>query len=333
MKVGDYVCFSYLSNPKKGKYWLGKVKSLNPIVVTAQPDDRMNIEHVTIERKDVVCVLGQRPTSGKVFGVDTTNIYRCSKPLCDLFNSSVHYFCAPDKQVRKGIDTAFRIVAKAITKHKLQSLLDAYIFYKVRILPGKATGMYAHNKDYDTLDIDPFKCTITDLPEVIAHELGHHAFTYLEPEQQAKWMQLYIRHIKPQVYNKQDCERAKNYATTLTDLSQAKTDIPEEDLQLFNQCLFLVRQRCHLSYKQLNQLFQTDPQSVIDQWPTQVTVNDYEQLISSYATKNYNELFAESFAYYLLDKDLPKVVNNLMTKTFGQLRIQTRGVSYDNDSR
>ena len=96
MKVGDYVCFSYLSNPKKGKYWLGKVKSLNPIVVAAQPDDKMNIEQVTVERSDIICVLGQRPISGKVFGVDTTNIYRCSKPLPDLYGQQVHYFCAPD---------------------------------------------------------------------------------------------------------------------------------------------------------------------------------------------------------------------------------------------
>lgn len=333
MKVGDYVCFSYLSNPKKGKYWLGKVKSLNPIVVTAQPDDKMNSEQVTVERSDIICVLGQHPIGGKVFGVDTTNIYRCSKPLPELYGWQLHYFCAPDKQVRKGIDTAFKIVAKALTKQRLQALLDAHIYYRVKVLPGKATGMYVHNKDYDTLDIDPFKCTITDLPEVIAHELGHHAFTYLEPEQQAKWMKLYVRHIKPQVYTKDQCEQLKNLVSTLTDLDQAKSDVPEEDMQLFVRCLLFVRQRCHMSYKQLNRLFQVDAQSVLDQWPTQITVDDYEQLISQYATKNYNELFAESFAYYLLGKDLPKVVNTLMNKTFGQLRIQTRGVSYDNDSR
>ena len=333
MKVGDYVCFSYLSNPKRKGYWLGKLKSINPLIIVAQPDDRMNSEEVTAERKDIICVLGQRPHSGKVFGVDTTNIFRCSKPLPELYGQQLHYFCAPDKQVRKGIDTAFRIVAKASTKQRLQALLDAFIFYKVKILPGKATGMYAHNKDYDTLDIDPFKCTITDLPEVIAHELGHHAFTYLEPEQQAKWMQLYIRHIKPQVYSASQCEQMKDLVSSFTDLSQAKTDVPEDDMQLFNRCLLFVRQRCHMSYKQLNKLFQVDPDSVLSQWPTQITVDDYEQLISQYATKNYNELFAESFAYYILGKELPKVVNNLMTKTISQLRIQTRGVDHDNDSR
>lgn len=333
MKVGDYVCFSYLSNPKRKGYWLGKLKSINPLIIVAQPDDRMNSEEVTAERKDIICVLGQRPHSGKVFGVDTTNIFRCSKPLPELYGQQLHYFCAPDKQVRKGIDTAFRIVAKALTKQRLQALLDAFIFYKVKILPGKATGMYAHNKDYDTLDIDPFKCTITDLPEVIAHELGHHAFTYLEPEQQAKWMQLYIRHIKPQVYSIHECTQMKELVSSFTDLSQAKTDVPEDDMQLFNRCLLFVRQRCHMSYKQLNKLFQVDPDSVLSQWPTQITVDDYEQLISQYATKNYNELFAESFAYYILGKELPKVVNNLMTKTISQLRIQTRGVDHDNDSR
>lgn len=324
MKVGDYVCFSYLSNPKKKGYWLGKLKSINPLVVVTQPDDKMNTEEVSIERSSIICVLGSKPHSGTVFGVDTTNIFRCSKPLPDLYNSSLHYFCAPDKQVRKGIDTAFRIVGKALVKQRVQALLDSTIFYRIKILSGKANGMYSHNKDYNTLDIDPFKCTITDLPEVIAHELGHHAFTYLEPEQQAKWMQLYIRHIKPQVYSAEQCEQIKSLVSSFANLNQAKTDVPEDDMQLFNRCLLFVRQRCHMSHKQLNRLFEVDSQSVLDQWPTQITVDDYEQLISQYATKNYNELFAESFAYYILHKDLPKVVNKLMTATIGQLRIQLR---------
>ena len=59
-------------------------------------------------------------------------------------------------------------------------------------------------------------------------------------------------------------------------------------------------------------------------WPKSISTSDYEAIISQYATKNYKELFAEAFSFYLTDRELPEVVNKLIKRTINHLKVGLR---------
>ena len=320
MKVGDYLIFSYLSRQGKGRACLGKVLSVNPIKVKTQPDINMKVETITIKGSDVFCLLGAKPKPGKVFGVDTANIYRTSKPLANW--GELHYFIAPDKQVRKGINTAFSIIYKALKKNGLEAVADKDILFRIWALTGKTNGMCSMNKQGNVIiDIDPMKTTIDDLPHTIGHEIAHYLFSLLEPEQQEKWTALYVNYVRPHNYGSNDCRRIKELVAQADSLSEVKSDLDEEDLELFNSCVKFVRLATHLSYKQLDLFYQSNKELVLSLWPKSISTSDYEAIISQYATKNYKELFAEAFSFYLTGRELPEVVNKLIKRTINHLKV------------
>lgn len=319
MKVGDYLIFPYLSPKGKGKAMLGKVLSVKPLKVKTQPDDLMKTENLTLKSSEVFCVLGSKPKQGKAFGVDTTNIYRCTKPL--KYWGDLHYFIAPDKQVRNGINSAFSIVYKNL-KNLGIDISNKGITFRIKALSGKTNGMFIKLKTGDILiDLDPSKVTISELPHVLAHEVGHYLFNFLEAEQQEKWVKLYIKHIMPKTFSPKDCQRMKDFIQSYTSLKEAKSEVDDDDKELFDTCIKFVRIASRLSFAQLDSFYQSNAQDILDIWPKSISSTDYDTIISEYATKNYKELFAESFAFYVNKKELPQTVEKMMARTIQQLKV------------
>lgn len=323
MKVGDYIIFSYLSESnKKGRLnCLAKVKSLNPLTVLIEPDITLKQEQCTIKKSDVICSLGPQPRTGKAYSVDLTNIYRTKQEISNF--GYLHYFCKPEKEVRTALRHSFSIVYKKLMGKGLSFVVQDDIRYRVRVLTGKTSGMYHHFADYCLIDIDPAKTTISDIPYVIAHELGHHVLHYLNEEWRLKWVKLYIKYIRPKSFSREQCNELKSLVEEGEDLSEIRSSL--EDSELFDKCLSQVKKNCKINTKTLKSLFEQDKQSILNFWPTQITISDYESIISQYATKSYEETFAEAFAFYLLDKDLNPKIGKLMAKTLSAAKILARG--------
>lgn len=318
MKVGDYVIFSYLSSSGKAKPWLGKVEAIRPLKVRSEPDQKLQTKVVNLQRSDIYAVLGSKPIPGKAFGVDLTNIYRCTKQ-CAL--GDLYYFIAPDKAVRNAVLTAFKIVNKALIKYKLLNHVQS-IDYCIKHLPGKTNGLYTRLKDGSVIiDIDPEKMVVDTIPQVILHEICHHLFNILPHEQQLKWVRFYVNHVQSVQYTEQQCRTVKEFVAGYEDLKTAKSELDPDYEQLFAKCMNFVRGATRLSFKQLQAFYETDRDAVLKLWPKAISLNDYQVIISEYATKNYRELFCEAMSYYMLGKDLPQTVNKLCNKTIQQLHV------------
>lgn len=320
MKVGDYVIFHNEAIDKKHNL-LGKVEKLNPLLVKMQPDVFGNQSTAEISRKEILCSVGAKPTSGHVYGVDLSNIYRTSVPL-DKFGI-LHYYCAPEKSVRKAIKSAFAIAAKQLEKQKLYTVFDKQVNYSIRSM--RNAGMF-YNGDEEKgipyrIELDPTRTVLEDLPHCILHEIGHFYFNQLDDDWQFKWVNLYANYVKVERFTSKDMKALRdNFVHSGLSFVEFRKELDEPEQSYFKLVQRHLQKCFKINPKQLQGLYEENPEVVLSKFPTSSLKVDYETLVSEYATKNYHELFAESFAFYLEGKSLPKVISKLIVNTIRVLR-------------
>ena len=321
MKAGDYLIF-HDENIDKKHNLLGKVEKLNPLLVKLQPDLLGNQSTIELSRKSILCVVGSKPVSGHVYGVDLSNVYRTSISI-EKFGI-LHYYFAPEKSIRKALKAAFAIVAKRLESAKLYSIFDEQVNYYVKSM--RNPGMYYagdENKNIPhRIELDPTRTTIEDLPHCILHEIGHYYFNKLDNDWQFKWVNLYAKYVQMDRFTSKDMKALRdNFVHSGLSFVEFRKELDEPEQTYFKSVQKHLQKCFKLNPKQLQILYEENPEVVLSKFPTSTTKVEYETLVSEYATKNYQELFAESFAFYLLDVKLPKDVNTLIEKSVTVLRL------------
>ena len=321
MKAEDYIIF-HDDNIDKKHNLLGKVEKVNPLLVKLQPDLFGNQPTVETSRKNILCVVGPKPTSGHVYGVDLSNIYRTSVPM-DKFGI-LHYYWAPEKSVRKALKSAFAIAAKKLESAKLYTIFDEQVNYSIRSM--RSAGMYYIGNDEKKIphriELDPSRTTIEDLPHCILHEIGHFYFNKLDDDWQFKWVNLYATYVQMDRFTSRDMKALRdNFVHSGLSFVEFRKELDEPEQTYFKLVQKHLQKCFKLNPKQLQLLYEENQEVVISKFPTSTLKVNYETLVSEYATKNYHELFAESFAFYLLGMKLPKDVNRLIEKTIAVLRL------------
>lgn len=328
MKVGDYVVYRDNSGSKS----FNAIAKLNAIkgstfTIRCEPDLKNLIVSKDIDRKDVVCNVGPKPIEGTVFGVSTSNLYRCRKPIEPF--GFISYFCAPDKKVRSCLSNSFKLVAKKL-KSKLQEwVINEPILFECRKLKPLVGGTYtAKYKDIAlaTIRINGFYSAIDTYPAVIAHEIGHHVFSKLNDEFKAKWLLLYSSYATPNAIESSQIKELKANLKDCEDLRSFQSELDDESKEVLKQCLKVARKCLKVKPVELNQLWESDKQKVLSMFPIAIRGCTYETVISSYALTNYNEMFAECFSMYIMGKDLPNEASTLMKRTLTFVKN-----SYDSD--
>lgn len=280
----------------------------------------------TIKLEQVVLNLGKKPRQGHVFGVDVVDLFTKTKTH-DIVGD-VHFFYAPSKDVFNSLWSAFNIVHQRLRKHRLGRLLDDDIHWEIYSESGggKYSGMYkrVRTEEIPYIKIRPEKLKAPQYPYVIAHELGHHLhYTYLQDNHQlnTSWLKLYQKSIHVEPVNKQSCRELFEYCESRKDeegltINALRKGLDDVNKQTFNRILSYIRSNHSLTPANLDTFIASFSWDNIESvWPTQVTKKDLDPLVSQYACVSVDELFAESFAYYINGISLPKSVTNLIERT------------------
>ena len=103
----------------------------------------------------------------------------------------------------------------------------------------------------------------------------------------------------------------------------ASGELPEEWTPHFKRILKEVRASAGLSPRELDKLLEAHKDDDVKAaWPTSgLMLSEKHPSVTEYALKNYHELFAESFAFSVLGRELPKRITKLMEASFAQLRV------------
>lgn len=321
MNIGDYIIFHDDTLDKK-KNLLGKIEKLNPLLVRLQPNAYGELHSAEVPQNAILCSVGQNPKVGSVYGVDLTNVYRKSVEI-EKFGRLL-YFYAPEKSVRKALKHAFEIVATKLESEKLYSIFDEQVIYSVKRM--KNAGLFTDCDETNSvpyhIDINPEACTIEDLPYVFLHEIGHYHFNKLDSDWQVKWVKLFSSYVRMERFTVKEMKNLReSFANSGLSFADFKKEIDESDQVYFKSVVQHLCRCFKMTAKQLEILYEEDPETVLSKFPSTCTKTDYETPVSEYATKNYSELFAESFAFYLLGYKLPEKVNTLTKKTISVLQI------------
>jgi hypothetical protein len=341
IKPGDYIVGRELTSktdPSKIKHFVICVTAVDPDSVMGwlERDDPRGPrrDQLEVQSKQIVLNLGPKPTPGKVYGCDVGRLW--VKTFEHPFWGPIHFYTKLDKDcvlmLRKALDST----AKTVEKLKLESYVDLF-HTEIRAKSGKYAGMYLHSKEEG-------QCRVWYAPEwaqqsmptmqyVILHEFGHvlryHGLT--DTRLRSKWLKLYNRSVAKNIVDK---STLKGYLKSIVSMHGQDenasfqecvrniTSESEDDQRNMRAVLKWFRDIHRLSPKDLEVLWSADQVEHIEKlWPTDhLDISKLDPLVSEYALKNVEELWAESFAMYANKTKLPQKVVTLLEHSLSVVR-------------
>lgn len=335
---------------KKDSYVLVTSKeSKNPFLIKTTSVDEKNVNGVleknrhlglktiSVSHKEVVADLGLKPHPGKLYGVDTANLFR--KTFDHDFWGQIHFYIAMDKdgvaKLRKALDNT----ASKLNKLGLSEYTEN-LYTEIRAKQGKWAGKYFHSgkeKIANKIQYAPewAQGSIPTLEYCIYHEFGH-VLRYnglTSKTVRAQWQTLYQTTVMPIVIPYKEVKSILEYLRT--EIESTELDLPQvlknyveenEDNEAaaikIKAILRWLKQIHRTSIKELSVLWDTRKMKTLESlWPTgSVDTNKLSPLVTEYATVNVEELFAESFALYCTGKKLPIKVQELLEKSLSIIK-------------
>jgi hypothetical protein len=328
MKELDYL----IAEVKGGKPFLAQVKEIDDKTLVVIPDHQRYVEERTIEitKRDILVRLGANPKPGKVYGVDVANVYR--KSIAHDFWGVIHFFVKPEKEVLQRLKIGLDHTANKLDKMGFREYTTRFQT-EIRAKKGKYAGMYQHRPDNKSLvwyapEMSEDQKTMN---YIIFHEFGHVLrFNGLKSvKTRARWQRLFQQSIAPIVVSRKWLDglqahikdSAEAEASLGSIIKEYQKDEDETDAYLKALSRWF-KQVHHISPRDLQVLWEAnDLETITSLWPTSsIDTSKLSPLITEYATKNVEETFAESFAFYMMDMKLPGHVEKLLEKSLSIIK-------------
>jgi len=272
---------------------------------------------VTVKRSEVIVNLGPSPHPGKVYGVKIEPLYkRVDTNTC----GELLFFVDFDDKQTTAVKNALVRCYKKLKKRKLGGV-NAEI--EIRPAEGKYAGWYHFlpGSEHDVLCIKPNfdMMTPADLEYVISHEYAHGIwYRMLRPENIAKWIALYDKHMALSSAEEKDLDDLLEEIKEAGSVRDVMKSADEDTLPIIKACLRHVRSLHGIDRKHLDMLLRFG-HDIDEYWPSYVEFSEKNILVSEYARKSPEELWAESFAYWFTGKSLPKEIQKLLDRSLAQL--------------
>jgi hypothetical protein len=248
----------------------------------------------------------------------------------------VHFFYKIKKETGASLMAAFDKSLKILKKHRLDFLPERWADLAVwevlsAELGGKYAGRYKHSrapeKNPHRFQIRPEKLPVTEFEYCILHETAHYLDAELleSPKLKAAWIRLFNTSIALKTIPKeQSIKLMESLLSGQTPPSAFPSELEEDDALAYRHIIRTIKSEHAVGVKELDTLFETDNADEIrDLWPRR-TIHQKElaPIVSEYATTNVTELLAESVAFHLLGRKLPKKITELVEATFSYARMK-----------
>lgn len=325
----DYLIAQVKGTQKPFLAQVVQVEEDGTLMCVLEQDRRSKLRNVEVRPKEIVVNLGPTPPAGKVYNIDVSNLYR--RTLHHDWWGPIHFYTKLDKETLSMFKNSLDRTAKVLDKHKLAPFTELFET-EVRAKRGKYAGMYLHKPKVKHLVWYAPDWAQLDSPTmdyVIFHEMGHvvrYNGVKGGVKLRQKWLRLYQESIKPVVIpvkaTTQLWTKLRQAASADPECSfseAVKTLSSEEDKndRALKVILKWIKQVHHVGLKELNLAWEAEDVSYLKSvWPeSSIDSSDLSPVVSEYATKSMEELFAECFAFYMSKKELPDTYLSLMEKS------------------
>jgi hypothetical protein len=271
---------------------------------------------------DVVANLGPKPAFGKVFGCDIEPYHKTFRHQLSDAQVAVMVDLS-DKEEEKLVDAMSKIY-KIAKKH---GFLKHFKQIRYVIRPGisSVAGMWSLAKDgSEKIDLYVPRSDASDkkampFDYVIAHEAGHHIWNrYFEETEKAVWIALHRKALAVEEANTAKIAHLRAGLVAAGSIKEFRKSLEtDEEKKLFSEILSKVCKTFKVRPDELNALLKSGDNLSQFWLTTAVQRSDSSIIITEYARKNSQELFAECLAHFLTGAEMPE---KLAKKTANYLR-------------
>lgn len=314
---GDYVVVSLGKKPELAKITAvpeGKKGTYKAVLCKDEDTEKQSVLSIDISKNEIKSNLGRTPKVGSVYGARVEPLLKTRE---SKFWNEIRFYTHLGDEWEK---TVIKEIASAM--RRLQELkLDGVILdLEIREVSGKYAGWYKWfpKRDIDKLCVKP-QPNAEGLRSVVWHEYGHAVwFRRMTSKQRFKWVKLYHQHIGLQEVGIADLDDIRGEVESSGSIGQFLRDVTEDNLVIFKAIMRQISQVHNMQKKHLDMALHQG-ESLEDFWPTSLELSDKVVLITDYARKSPEELFAEAFQIHMEGKKLPKIVRGLMEETLTKL--------------
>lgn len=321
-KCIPYSSDDYLIVKQGSKHEFGTAIGKNKLLLEKGVESDDTSKTIDFEDSDVVGNFGPEVVPGtSAFGI-TMNPYEFS--IEDKKWGTIHFYrkIKDDREMKY-----FKAMLKKVYDQLAKINATGFLPITTKVLPqkGKKAGWYNFNfKNGDSMGLLPvdFRDQEYNL-YVLMHEAAHGIwFRQVPKDVQVKWIDVYEDRIKVHSADKKKLKRLATEAAGCAEGigSYIKNECEGEDVDIMKECLAYVKRVHKLTSKQLEMYIeQNGTKSILKFWPKATDIGKPVPDVSEYATESYEEFFAETFAYYMTGKKLPKDVKKLLKSTIKAL--------------
>lgn len=325
--VGTTAADGKMATDSKRKFFLARAKKPTDsgLVVTLERNCHFDPKTVEIDKSQIVVNLGQEPSSGVVYGLDVSNLYKETLDV-DIPGSKgvvapLHLFQKFPSRLISSATKGLANAGKRMQEHGLGFVLGTLpLHLELLQKTSKYAGMFRGGKTYSKVQLyineehDKFN------EYVFLHELAHAVDFYLlrgASELQAEWVRMYMRSIKPLTMPLKEVRSLFGALRTSGNLTDWKASLQEEDKRKPGLILQAIKQAHGVSAGDIKTLLHAnDLDTLKGLWPSEdLRSTDLAPIVTEYATVSVKELIAESFAIHITGGKLPKAVTSLVEKS------------------
>lgn len=319
MKITSDCRNTYVVGHESNKNWLMYVSSHKDGILygTLDADRAYNPRQSSFREDQIVALLGAQPPAGSAYGCVIEPFQRT---LHHEAWGDVHLFDRVSKQDKEILKRSLDKIASRLRKHHLFGWVQAgALALELRPAKGRYTGMYYYRTraegPCDRMILRPQDYSVCDY--VIAHESGHGVwYRSLSDQSRARWVQLYHSYTSfKQIEARRIRAIRDEYLRANAHVADHRSGLDEEHTRLFDTMVRSLCDATRLKVKHLDALAdEGDLSSVKDAWPHEALMCDFDVAVSEYGTKNPEEFWAESFAFWLTGKILPPRIKKALER-------------------
>jgi hypothetical protein len=281
------------------------------------PNKEDDSKSISFELRDIVANIGKYPKAGSIYGVKIEPLIRTIKDK--QFKEIRVYQKLKDEQLDRLLNELkdFYSDVKQKGHHKIPYHIE------VRNPQGKYAGYYKYlpKAEFDILCIKPEK-NLEGLQYLLSHEHAHGLYwRRCNARTRNSWVKMYHKYIALSEASEEDLSSILEEIQGVGHIGDYLKEADEETKAIVKACLRYIGQVHGIGKHHLDTALSLQ-ESIEEYWPTSsLDFSEKEIIVSDYARKNPEELFAEASAFNFLGRPLPKKVQTLLDRTYATLTV------------
>lgn len=271
-------------------------------------------EKFIIKRSEVIANLGEAPACGQVYGIKVEPLVETND---DPFWGEIRSYKFFTDNQKELFAASLKRVRKEIQRRKLPSPL---VDVELREQKGKMAGMYKYrpSAERDVLQLMAMDSNNEIMDYITSHEYSHGIwYRCMTPKSKMRWVQHYHEGVTVQVADSKQLSRLRKDIVGSGSFSDfLKSDF--EDNKLVRAIIRSIGQVHGLTKHHLDMALAVGD-DLKEYWPDSIETSEKEVLVTDYAKKSPEELFAEAFSYHFVGRKIPKATAELLDKTLRNL--------------